>query len=255
VPFALQAHGVSVTYDGALALRAGQLQLAEGAIVTVVGRNGAGKSTLLAALSGLIPAAGSLTLFGSDITRMNIEERVALGLCLVPERRELFGEMSVADNLELGSFTRWQRGESDIDATRAWVFELFPRLRERLRQKARLLSGGERQMLALGRALMARPRVLMLDEPSLGLAPVIVRDMFRIIVALKQRGVSILLVEQNVRAALAIADYGYVIENGEIAAEGAAEVLQQDALIVDAYLGRGAALGGGNSTGDPKWLS
>jgi branched-chain amino acid transport system ATP-binding protein len=255
VPLALQAHGVSVTYDGALALRAAQLQLAEGAIVTVVGRNGAGKSTLLAALSGLIPAKGSLTLFGSDITRMNIEERVALGLCLVPERRELFGEMSVGDNLELGSFTRWQRGDSDIDAARAWVFELFPRLRERLRQKARLLSGGERQMLALGRALMARPRVLMLDEPSLGLAPVIVREMFRIIVGLKQRGVSILLVEQNVRAALAIADYGYVIENGEIAAEGAAEVLQQDPVIVDAYLGRGAAPGTGKSTGDSKWLS
>jgi branched-chain amino acid transport system ATP-binding protein len=255
VPLALQAHGVSVTYDGALALRAAQLQLAEGAIVTVVGRNEAGKSTLLAALSGLIPARGSLTLFGSDITRMNIEERVALGLCLVPERRELFGEMSVGDNLELGSFTRWQRGDSDIDATRAWVFELFPRLRERLRQKARLLSGGERQMLALGRALMARPRVLMLDEPSLGLAPVIVREMFRIIVGLKQRGVSILLVEQNVRAALAIADYGYVIENGEIAAEGDAEVLQQDPVIVDAYLGRGAAPAAGNSTGDPKWLS
>ena len=255
MPLALQAHGVSVTYDGALALRAAQLQLAEGAIVTVVGRNGAGKSTLLAALSGLIPAKGSLTLFGSDITRMNIEERVALGLCLVPERRELFGEMSVGDNLELGSFTRWQRGDSDIDATRAWVFELFPRLRERLRQKARLLSGGERQMLALGRALMARPRVLMLDEPSLGLAPVIVREMFRIIVGLKQRGVSILLVEQNVRAALAIADYGYVIENGEIAAEGDAEVLQQDPVIVDAYLGRGAAPAAGNSTGDPKWLS
>jgi branched-chain amino acid transport system ATP-binding protein len=243
VPLALQAHDISVHYDGALALRAAQLQLAEGDIVTVVGRNGAGKSTLLAALSGLIPAAGSLTLFGADITRMSIEQRVSLGLCLVPERRELFGEMSVEDNLVLGSFTRWQRGDPEIEATRAWVFELFPRLRERLGQKARLLSGGERQMLALGRALMARPRVLMLDEPSLGLAPVIVRDMFRIILVLKQRGVSVLLVEQNVRAALAIADYGYVIENGEIAAEGVAEELQRDAVIVQAYLGRGAVHG------------
>ena len=170
---------------------------------------------------------------------MRVEDRVAAGLVLVPERRELFSSLTVEDNLELGSFRHRRRGE--IESELAKVYARFPRLRERARQLAGTLSGGERQMLALGRALMSRPRLLMLDEPSLGLAPQIVRESFRIIADLHSSGVSILLIEQNARAALAVADYAYVMEHGEIALEGPAKELASNPRVAESYLGLGAA--------------
>ncbi len=221
-------HGVSLTVD-------------EGRIVTVIGPNGAGKTTLLGAIMGLLPSRGAIALYGTDATRTAVEQRVAQGLCLVPERRELFAAMTVADNLELGAFQRYRSGDKAIGATRDEVYHRFPRLKERREQLAGTLSGGERQMLALGRALMARPRLLMLDEPSLGLAPLIVKEIFSIISALKATGVSILLVEQNARAALQVADYGYVLETGEVVIEGASEGLAGDPRVAATYLGHKVA--------------
>jgi len=218
-------HGVSLTVD-------------EARIVTVIGPNGAGKTTLLAAIMGLLPARGEITLFGAAAMRTTVEQRVAQGLCLVPERRELFAAMTVADNLELGAFQRYRRGDKVIARTRDEVYQRFPRLADRRTQLAGTLSGGERQMLALGRALMGQPRLLLLDEPSLGLAPLIVKEIFNIIAALKAAGVSILLVEQNARAALQVADYGLVLETGEIAVEGASEGLVVDPRVAATYLGQ-----------------
>ncbi|MEP6942200.1 MAG: ABC transporter ATP-binding protein [Betaproteobacteria bacterium] len=223
-------HGVSLTVD-------------EGRIVTVIGPNGAGKTTLLGAIMGLLPSRGSIDLFGAAAARTPVEQRVEQGLCLVPERRELFGSMSVADNLELGAFARYRAGDRAIATTRDEVYQRFPRLAERRAQLAATLSGGERQMLALGRALMARPRLLMLDEPSLGLAPLIVKEIFSIIAALKASGVSILLVEQNARAALQVSDHGYVLETGEIVVEGASAGLAVDARVAATYLGQGSTAG------------
>jgi branched-chain amino acid transport system ATP-binding protein len=233
--------GVSVAYGRVEAVRSVSLAMHPGSIVTVIGANGAGKTTLLNAVMGLLPASGAMMFAGAAFDGYAIEERVALGLALVPERRELFGSMTVEDNLALGGFraTSAQRAQS-----LAQVFARFPRLEERRRQLAGTLSGGERQMLAMGRALMGRPRLLMLDEPSLGLAPLIVRDIFEIIVGLRKTGVSILLVEQNARAALQVADYAYVMELGEITAEGPAADLAADPRIVESYLGLGGA--GGN---------
>jgi branched-chain amino acid transport system ATP-binding protein len=211
-----------------------------GAIVTVIGPNGAGKTTMLNAVMGLLPARGEVRYEGTPIAKVEVEARVAHGLCLVPERRELFAEMTVADNLTLGAFPRHRRRERGIGADLEAVYARFPRLRERSEQLAGTLSGGERQMLALGRALMAKPRVLMLDEPSLGLAPLIVRDIFRIIADLRRTGVSILLVEQNARAALQVADYGYVLETGEIVLEGPAKELAANPRVVETYLGLAA---------------
>jgi len=230
--FALE--NLSVSYGKAEALRGVSLRLAAGGLVTVIGRNGAGKSTTLNAAMGLLPARGIVRLDGVDISQLEVEERCERGLCLAPEKRELFGEMSVLDNLRLGAYSRRVRG---VDADLADVFARFPRLSERRRQYANTLSGGERQMLTLGRALMMRPRVLMLDEPSLGLAPLIVREIFRTIEALRATGVSILLVEQNARAALETADYGYVLETGEISAEGEAKALLNDPKLIASYLG------------------
>jgi branched-chain amino acid transport system ATP-binding protein len=232
---------VSVAYGKVEAVRGVSLAMLPGSIVTVIGANGAGKTTLLNAIMGLLPASGGMTFTGTALDGYVIEERVALGLALVPERRELFGSMTVEDNLTLGGFraTAAQRAQS-----LAQVFARFPRLEERRRQLAGTLSGGERQMLAMGRALMGRPRLLMLDEPSLGLAPLIVRDIFEIIVGLRKTGVSILLVEQNARAALQVADHAYVMELGEITAEGPAAELAADPRIVESYLGLGGT--GGN---------
>ena len=226
---------VTVCYDNVEAVRNVSLSVEEGQIVTVIGPNGAGKTTLLMAAIGLLAARGRMVFQGNDIGRMSVEDRVERRLCLVPERRELFSDMSVADNLLLGSYSL--RDRSGVQKTLDEVYDRFPRLEERQRQAAGTLSGGERQMLALGRALMARPKLLMLDEPSLGLAPLIVREIFRTIASLRDLGVSILLVEQNARAALETADYGYVLETGEIVQSGPAKDLIHDNRLITAYLG------------------
>jgi branched-chain amino acid transport system ATP-binding protein len=237
----LALDGVSVAYGKVEAVRGVSLAIPAGSIVTVIGANGAGKTTLLNAAMGLLPSRGRITFAGATLDDLAIEERVGLGLALVPERRELFASMTVADNLALGAF---RRPAGERAAALAQVYARFPRLKERETQLAGTLSGGERQMLAMGRALMGRPRLLMLDEPSLGLAPLIVRDIFEIIVGLKATGVSILLVEQNARAALQVADYAYVMELGEITAKGPASRLAADPRIVESYLGLGGEAAG-----------
>ena len=191
-----------------------------GSVITVIGPNGAGKSTLLNSLMGLLPSVGHIEFNGESIDTLTLEDRVMLGIALVPEKRELFGSMSVQDNLILGGFRPMRLGQRLWRSRMDEVFDLFPRLRERRTQLAGTLSGGERQMLAVGRALMSNPSLLMLDEPSLGLAPLIVRDIFSIIQTLRTTGVTIVLVEQNARAALAVADHGYVLEMGEIGLHG-----------------------------------
>ncbi len=211
-----------------------------GCITTIIGPNGAGKTTLLASIAGLHPmSAGSVMFDGSDVSEFSVEARLERGLVLVPEKRELFPEMSVEDNLVLGAYHRHSFGARDLRSDLDQVFSLFPRLKERVKQSAETLSGGERQMLALGRALMSKPRLLLLDEPSLGLAPLITRQIFKIISDLRDRGVSVILVEQNARAALAVAEYGYVIEQGRVAIEGAAEQLATDPKVAGTYLGHG----------------
>jgi branched-chain amino acid transport system ATP-binding protein len=240
---ALEVQGLSVAYGKVEALHQASVTVASGSIVTVIGPNGAGKTTMLNAIMGLLPSRGTVRYEGELIGGEDVEGRVARGLVLVPERRELFAEMTVADNLMLGAFPRFRRRESGIDADLAAVYQRFPRLLERKAQLAGTLSGGERQMLALGRALMARPKLLMLDEPSLGLAPLIVREIFHIIADLRRTGVSILLVEQNARAALHVADHAYVIETGEIVLEGPARELASDPKVIETYLGLSTAGG------------
>lgn len=232
----LEVAGLSAGYGKVEAVRDVSLSLPQGAIVTVIGANGAGKTTLLNAIMGVLPAKGTVTLDGAPVSTLGIEDRVGRGLCLVPEKRELFGTMSVEDNLRLGAYRLGARAAA---GGLAEVFARFPRLAERRAQLAGTLSGGERQMLAMGRALMARPRVLMLDEPSLGLAPRIVKDVFDIILALRADGVSILLVEQNARAALQVADHAYVMELGDITLSGPADRLAADPRVIESYLGFG----------------
>jgi branched-chain amino acid transport system ATP-binding protein len=227
---------VSVSYDKVEAVRGVSLAIEPGQIVAVIGPNGAGKTTLLAAAIGLLPWRGRMSFDGVDLRRLDVEARIERGFCLVPETRELFGDLSVSDNLLLGGYSR-RRDSAGLKQSLADIYQRFPRLSERRGQKASTLSGGERQMLALGRALMAKPRLLMLDEPSLGLAPLIVREVFRIIASLRELGVSILLVEQNARAALETADFGYVLETGEIAHSGAAADLMHDPRVTASYLG------------------
>lgn len=235
----LQLRGLRVAYGPVEALHGIDLDVYEGEIVTVIGPNGAGKTTLLNAVMGLLPSRGELAVRGQLVPRPSVERMVAQEVALVPEKRELFGEMSVEDNLLLGGFARWRRGDRSQRARMDEVFAIFPRLRERRRQLAATLSGGERQMLAIGRALMARPRLLMLDEPSLGLAPLIVREVLSTVARLRELGVSVLLIEQNARAALHIADRGYVLEMGVVALHGAAEDLLHDRRIIETYLGLG----------------
>jgi branched-chain amino acid transport system ATP-binding protein len=235
----LELKSFAVSYGEVAAVHAVDLSLAEGEIVTVIGPNGAGKTTLLSAVMGLLPSSGTLQLAGTAVPRPTVEAMVAAGVALVPERRELFSAMSVHDNLLLGGFSRWRRGDRTQRARMDEVFAIFPRLAERRAQAAGTLSGGERQMLAIGRALMARPRLLMLDEPSLGLAPLIVREVLQTVARLRDGGMSVLLVEQNARAALQIADRGYVLEMGRVALSGPARTLLHDPRIVDAYLGIG----------------
>ena len=238
----LEVDKLAVAYGSVEALSGVSLRVAAGEIVTVIGPNGAGKSTLLGALMGVLPArSGTLRLGGEAMHDMPVARRVGAGLSLVPETRALFGTLSVEDNLRLGAYRFRQESASSHRQALEQVYELFPRLRERQRQQAATLSGGERQMLALGRALMGRPRLLMLDEPSLGLAPLIVRDIFRILNELRQRGVAILLVEQNARAALRLADRAHVLELGRVVMSGPAAELANDPRIVEAYLGQHSA--------------
>ena len=224
-------------YGRAEVLHGLNLKAKAGSVVTVIGPNGAGKSTLLNALMGVLPSRGSIEYQGRSVLLNTLEERVMRGIALVPETRALFGSMPVEDNLLLGAYRQFRLGKRDSAQAMDEVYTLFPRLKERRVQLAGTLSGGERQMLAIGRALMSKPQLLMLDEPSLGLAPLVVKEIFRIIDALRATGVTILLVEQNARAALEVADHGYVLEMGEIALEGPAAELAKDSRVIDTYLG------------------
>ena len=215
------------------------LEVMPGGVITVIGPNGAGKSTTLNALMGLLKASGGIEFNGQAIDDTTLEERVMLGIALVPERRELFTTMSVADNLLLGGYRPMKLGDRQWRDGLDQVYSLFPRLKERERQMAGTLSGGERQMLAVARALMGQPKLLMLDEPSLGLAPRVVKEIFNIIERLRESGVSILLVEQNARAALDVADHAYVLETGDISLQGTAGELAKDPRVIETYLGSG----------------
>ncbi len=233
----LDVHDLHAGYGRAEVLHGLNLRAATGSVVTVIGPNGAGKSTLLNALMGCLGSRGTIDYQGRSIVLDTLEERVMRGIALVPETRALFGSMPVEDNLLLGAYRQVRLGRRDSASAMGEVFKLFPRLEERRAQLAGTLSGGERQMLAIGRALMSRPQLLMLDEPSLGLAPLVVKEIFRIIETLRATGVTILLVEQNARAALEVADHGYVLEMGEIALDGPAAELARDPRVIDTYLG------------------
>ena len=233
----LELRGLRAAYGHVEVLHGVSLTVAEGQMVAIVGPNGAGKTTLISAVMGLLPRRGGTVRYGGHDAGTT-EALVAEGAVLVPERRALFTDMSVEDNLLLGFYPRRRAGERDARPAMRNVFAIFPRLEERRRQLAGTLSGGERQMLALGRALMGNPRLLLLDEPSLGLAPLIVREIFRVLVDLRRRGLSILLVEQNVRVALDVSDYGYVLEMGDVAVQGPSAKLAQDARILATYLGQ-----------------
>ena len=236
-PPLLQVNNLHAGYGKAEVLHGLDLHAAKGSVITVIGPNGAGKSTLLNTLMGILPGRGVIEFDGQDIAALTLEERVMLGIALVPEKRELFGSMPVEDNLVLGGFRQMRLGNAQWRDRLTDVYELFPRLKERRLQLAGTLSGGERQMLAVGRSLMSRPSLLMLDEPSLGLAPLVVREIFSIITELRKTGVTIVLVEQNARAALAVADYAYVLEMGTVALHGPALELAADPRVIDTYLG------------------
>ena len=233
----LEVDGIEVGYGGVSALHGVSLHVAAGQIATVIGPNGAGKTTLLNAIMGVHGGRGTVRLHGRDVARAPVEARVRAGMSLVPEKRELFATLPVEDNLRLGGFRFRHEGRAASQVLLEEVYALFPRLRERRTQLAGTLSGGERQMLAMGRALMGRPDLLMLDEPSLGLAPLIVREVFAIIEGLRARNCAILLVEQNARAALRVADYGYVLENGRVTLEGPSAELANNDRLVQTYLG------------------
>jgi branched-chain amino acid transport system ATP-binding protein len=236
-PPLLQLDGLRAGYGHVEVLHGIDLLVPPGRMVAIVGPNGAGKTTLMGAVMGLLPRRGGTVRY-LDAPAGTTEALVTAGAVLVPEQRALFADMSVEDNLTLGFYPRRRAGERDPAPGMRDVFAIFPRLRERRRQLAATLSGGERQMLALGRALMSRPRLLLLDEPSLGLAPMLVREIFRVLADLRRGGLSILLVEQNVRAALQISDYGYVLEMGSIATEGPSEALARDPRVLETYLGQ-----------------
>jgi len=235
----LEVAQLRASYGKVQALHDIDLRLERGSIATVIGPNGAGKSTLLNAIMGVLPAQGTVRYHGRAVERWTLEQRVMAGIALVPERRELFSSMSVEDNLLLGGFRRLRLRQAQPMDQLATVFELFPRLKERRNQLAGTLSGGERQMLAIGRAMMAKPELLMLDEPSLGLAPRIVKEILQIVSELRTAGISVLLVEQNARAALQTADYGYVLELGKVSMQGESARLAGDPQVIQAYLGFG----------------
>ena len=232
----LELQDLTVSYGGIQALKGINLQVGEGEIVTLIGANGAGKSTTLRTISGLEkPQSGKILYNGVDITGKPSKYMVQNGLILVPEGRLIFPDMTVLENLKIGAYLRRDR---DIDKDIQHMYELFPRLKERSWQMAGTLSGGEQQMLAVGRALMSRPKLLMMDEPSLGLAPLVVRDIFSIIRTIRDSGVTVLLIEQNANAALKVADRGYVLETGRIALEGTGQQLLSDPAVRAAYLGK-----------------
>ncbi len=232
----LKVIDLHVNYGGIRAIRGINLAIKENQIVTLIGANGAGKSSTLRAIMGLVDKAGGSVLYaGRDITGMPTKDIVANGIALVPEGRRVFAELTVEENLTLGAYTRTDHRAVQKDMAR--VYETFPRLQERSWQKAGTLSGGEQQMLAVGRALMSNPKILMMDEPSLGLAPLLVRDIFAIIDLLRKQGNTILLVEQNAKKALEIADYAYVLETGELVLEGSGTDLLRDRKVQEAYLG------------------
>ena len=233
----LKIRGLQAGYGRAQVLHGIDLDAEVGSVATVIGPNGAGKSTTLNALMGVLPSTGQIEYRGQSITGASLEERVMLGIALVPEKRELFGSMPVEDNLLLGGFRQVRLGNRQWRDQLEQVYALFPRLKERRVQLAGTLSGGERQMLAVGRALMSRPSLLMLDEPSLGLAPLVVQEILRNLQVLRATGVTILLVEQNARAALEVADHGYVLEMGAVSLQGEAKSLAVDPRVIDTYLG------------------
>jgi len=233
----LKVSDLRAGYGKAEVLHGLSLEATKGSVITVIGPNGAGKSTFLNTLMGLLPGKGRIEFEGESIEELTLEERVMLGIALVPEKRELFSTMSVEDNLVLGGYRQMRLGNAQWRSRLDDVYSLFPRLKERRIQEAGTLSGGERQMLAVGRSLMSAPKMLMLDEPSLGLAPLIVKEIFSIIETLRKTGVTIVLVEQNARAALAVADHGYVLEMGEIGLFGPAADLARDPRVIDTYLG------------------
>ena len=233
----LKVDDVHVFYGSIHAIKGISFEVCQGEIVTLIGANGAGKSTTLNTISGLLPRTGTVSFFGKRLARFAPYKIVAQGLAQVPEGRRIFLQMSVQENLEMGAYTRRAAGAQSLAADLEKVFALFPRLKERRRQVAGTLSGGEQQMLAMGRALMSRPKLLMLDEPSMGLAPLLVEAIFDIIGNLHANGATILLVEQNARMALSIADRGYVLETGRIVATGTGRELLDSPAIKKAYLG------------------
>jgi branched-chain amino acid transport system ATP-binding protein len=233
----IEVANLCVSYGKVEAVHGVSLKLMPGQIATVIGPNGAGKTTLLAAIMGQLPSSGQLQFSGQDMRSLEVESRVERGLSLVPEKRELFSAMTVEDNLLMGAYTRFNQGLRDHAQGLTEVYHRFARLKERRTQLAGTLSGGERAMLVLGRALMAKPKVLMLDEPSLGLAPLIVKEIFHIVADLRSSGVAVLLVEQNARAALQVSDYGYVLETGRLSLEGPSAELANDPAVMATYLG------------------
>ena len=236
----LRVQSLTAGYGGITVLRGVSIHVRPGEIVALIGANGAGKSTLLKAIAGLItPTSGRVIFDGREITGLSADRIVRLGISMVPEGRRLFAPLTVEDNLRLGAYPLGRRDKGEIERKMEEIFEIFPVLRERKSQVAGTLSGGEQQMLAIGRALMSEPRLLLLDEPSMGLAPMVVSEIFRVISSLRERGTTILLVEQNVRIALRIADRGYVMETGRIVLEGDAEELLRNREVERAYLGRG----------------
>ena len=232
----LKIDNLVVAYGGIEALRGADIEVEEGKIVTLVGANGAGKSTLLRSIVGLVkPKGGTIKYLDKDLMLIKPQNIVKHGITLVPEGRRVFSDLTVLENLKLGAYSR--RDEKEIKKDMEWVYTLFPRLEERTWQQAGTLSGGEQQMLAIGRSLMSRPKLLMMDEPSLGLAPLIIKDVFNIIKEINKQGVTILLIEQNANAALHIADIGYVIETGKITIKGTGKELLNNDAVKKAYLG------------------
>ncbi len=232
----LELKDVHVYYEGIHALKGISLKVEEASIVTLIGANGAGKSTTLKAICNMVPYEGTISLRGQDLRKIKTHEIVRLGMTMVPEGRRIFTNLNVMENLLLGAYAR--RESKKVEEDLEWVFSLFPRLKERHKQQGGTLSGGEQQMLALGRALMSKPKLLLMDEPSLGLAPLLVQEIFKMIETIHKEKVTILLIEQNAHMALKVADYGYVLETGTVAIEGPGKELVDSPKVKEAYLGR-----------------